>query len=419
MNISTKAKHLASNALMLYILTFSNYLLYLITIPYQTRILGPSVFGEVGFAMSFTLYFQLLIDFGFMIFATELVSKHRHDKKRVSSVLSAVMWCKIILSIVSAVILFVLCLTLEPFSNDPLLYALFFSSGVLASLIPDFIYRGIENMRAVTVRTVLIRLFFTVMIFVFLKSETDYYVIPLLGAIGNLVAIVFVLIHVKSLGFRIARVPFREVREIFKQSSLFFYSRIATNVYSATNIFILGLLYGPGAQVVGFYTSADRLVTAAKQGVVPVIDSLYPYMVKHQDFRLIKKVLLLGLPVMAIGCGIVAIFAEPICVLIFGEAFRDSAIYLQLLMPVAFLAFPAMLFGYPVLSPMGLSKYANMSNVFGAGLQILQIITLLSVGQLNIITICLATVLTEFSTLTFRVLTVWRNRHLLHRKSAK
>src|SRR5690554_2514494 len=123
-NISTKAKHLASNALMLYILTFSNYLLYLITIPYQTRILGPSVFGEVGFAMSFTLYFQLFIDFGFMIFATELVSRHRHDKERVSTILSAVMWCKLILSLVSAAILLLLCLTLEPFKNYPLLYVL-------------------------------------------------------------------------------------------------------------------------------------------------------------------------------------------------------------------------------------------------------------------------------------------------------
>jgi PST family polysaccharide transporter len=415
--LTSTSKRLANNALMLYILTFSNYFLFLITIPYQTRILGPTIFGAVGFAMAFTAYFQILIDFGFMISATEIVSRHRDDKDKVSSVLSAVTWCKIVLAIISGLIMAVLCLTVEQFRSDALLYILFFISSVLASFVPDFIYRGMENMRAITIRTVAIRLFFTLMIFIFLKKGTDYYVIPILGIIGNVGALVLVAFNLKSLGIRFSKVSLRELKDTFKQSSFFFYSRIATNIYSATNIFMLGLIYGPATQVVGYYTSADRLITAAKQGVSPVIDSLYPYMVKHRDFKLVKKVLVIGLPVMAVGCGLVAIFAEPICVLLFGEPFRASGEYLRLLTPVAFIAFPAMLFGFPVLTPMGLSKYANMSNVIGAGLQIVQIAILFGTGHLTVVNICIITCITEIATLSYRLYIVWKNRHLLSYES--
>lgn len=268
-------------------------------------------------------------------------------------------------------------------------------------------------MRSVTVRTVLIRLFFTLMIFVFLKDESDYLMIPILMLIGNAAAVLLVAIHIKSMGIRFGKVSFSELKDTFRQSSMFFYSRIATNIYSATNIFMLGLIYGPASHIVGYYTSADRLITAAKQGVAPIIDSLYPYMVKHRDFKLAKKVLIIGTPIMAVGCGLVAIFAEQICAIIFGEEFRSSGEYLRLLAPVAFIAFPAMLFGFPILSPMGLSKYANLSNVFGAGLQIAQVAVLFAFGQLNIVNICIITCVTEVATLSFRLVVFWRHRHLL------
>lgn len=412
-------KRLVSNALMLYVLTFSNYILFLITIPYQTRILGPELFGHIGFAMAFAAYFQLVVEFGFMILATELVSRHRDNKGQLSLILSTVTWCKVGLAILATVVLYLLCMFIDPFRQDPLLYALFFISSVLAAFVPDFIYRGLENMRAITIRTVVIRLFFTLMIFVLLRSEADYYWIPILGIIGNIGALIVVGWDLASKDIRLQKTSLRQAAGMLKQSSQFFYSRIATNIYSATNTFVLGILYGPASALVGFYASADRLVVAAKQGIIPVIDSVYPYMVRHKDFRLIKKLLIIGLPIMAAGCLVVAIFAESICALIFGEEFREAGQYLRLLTPVIFFAFPGMLFGFPVLSPLGLSKYANVSNVFGAILQVLQLLALLSIGRLSVLTICIATVITELATLSFRLVVVWRYRHLIGAENTK
>ena len=77
---SKKNGRFVTNTIFLFILTFSNYLFNFITFPYQTRVLGPEVFGNIGFATSVMTYFQLIMEFGFMLSATEDVSKNRDNK---------------------------------------------------------------------------------------------------------------------------------------------------------------------------------------------------------------------------------------------------------------------------------------------------------------------------------------------------
>lgn len=409
---SQKAKKLASNTLMLSILSFSGYFLALVTLPYQSRILGPELFGMVSFAMAFGLYFQLLIDFGFTLSATEQIAKHRHDTHRVSKIVSTVTWNKLLLAGISLMVLAILCTSLDPFKQDPLLYLLFALGYIFIAITPDYLYRGMENMKAIAVRTLIIRAASIGLIFVFLKAPSDYYVVPALLALGNAAALLYTFWDAHRKEVRFVKVSFREFKDTLKQSSLFFYSRIATNIYSASNTFVLGLIYGPASHAVGFFTSADKLTSAAKFSLNPLIDSLYPYMVRNRDFRLIKKVLFLFMPVIVLASAIVWFFAYDICALIFGEDFRGAGEYLRWLIPTALIAFPSMVLGYPTLSPMGLSKFANFSVMAGSVLQIVQLVILFATGMLSVVTVCIATILTEALVLGVRVAVVLKHKHL-------
>ena len=252
-----KKSVLLKNTIMLYIMTFSTYFFGIITVPYQTRILAPEIYGVVSFAQAFTIYLQLILDFGFILSATEDVANSREDSEKQSQILTAVIWCKAILGLLCFAIVSILCLFVERFKSNILLFMLFFLATFFNSLLPDFLYRGNEKMSAITYRTVIVKLFFTVCIFVFLKSKEQGYLIPLFTLCGAIGSCIWSYIDVyKNLKVHFVKVPFSYVITNLKRSAGFFVSRIASTVYGAANTLILGFWFPEGSALLGYYTSA-------------------------------------------------------------------------------------------------------------------------------------------------------------------
>lgn len=416
--MDNKKSALMKNTVMLYILTFSNYLFGFITVPYQTRILSPEVYGIVSFAQAFAVYVQLVLDFGFILSATEDIAKNREDKEKQSQILSAVLWCKLILGALSFIVVSVLCLTVEKFSVNALLFQLFFFATLLNSMLPDFLYRGNEKMSAITFRTVAVKAFFTVCIFVFLKDKSQSFVIPLFNALGAVGSCVWTYFDVyKRLGVRFVRVSASYVWATMKRSAGFFVSRIASTVYGAANTLVLGFFFPEGSALLGHYTGAEKLVTTAKSAFSPIADSLYPYMVKNKNFKLVKKIMLVIMPVVAAGCAVLWIIAEPFCRIFLGEEYTASADILRAFIPVILITLPNYIMGFPVLSPLGLAKYANLSVVAGAAVHAVLLLILFISGKLDGITVGIATCITECIILIFRVTVVILSKKGLIKKA--
>ncbi len=402
---------LMKNTVMLYILTFSNYLFGFITVPYQTRILSPEVFGIVSFAQAFSVYVQLVLDFGFILSATEDIAKNREDKYKQSQILTAVIWCKLILGALSFIVVSVLCLSVEKFNLNALLFQLFFFATLLNSMLPDFLYRGNEKMSAITFRTVAVKAFFTVCIFIFLKDKSQSFVIPLLNALGAVGSCLWTYYDVyKKLGVKFVKVSASYVWATMKRSAGFFVSRIASTVYGAANTLILGFLFPEGSALLGYYTGAEKLVTTAKSAFSPIADSLYPYMVKNKNYKLVKKIMLVIMPVIFVGCVVLWIIAEPFCIIFLGEEYAASADILRVFIPVILITLPNYIMGFPVLSPLGLAKYANISVVAGAAVHAVLLLILFISGRLDAVTVGIATCITESIILIFRVTVVMLNK---------
>lgn len=396
---------LLENTVMLYIMTFSTHFLSLVTVPYQTRVLGPDIYGKIGFAQAFTTYIQLFLDFGFILSATQDVAEKSDDKKALSRILTAVFYCKLILGVVSLGIVIILCASVTKFREDVLLYILFYIYILVNSFLPDYLYRGLEKMSAITFRTVGIKLFFTVAIFVFLRSEEQYYVIPILNTLGVIAACIWAYWDLwRRFEVTFTKVQFSYVWKTLVQSSGYFLSRIASTIYSATNTVIIGFLY-PGVQL-GYYSSAEKLMTTAQSACSPIADSLYPYMVRNKDFKLIKKIMLVFMPVIVMGCIVVGIWAEPLCAIMFGEEFRASGEFLRYLLPVIVMTLPIYVLGFPTLSPLGIAKYANISVIAGALVHIIMLALLFSFEALTIQSICISTCITQLLILVIRLVVI-------------
>ena len=405
---------LYKNTIMLYIMTFSSYFLSFITVPYQTRVLGPEKYGLIGVATALMAYFRLVIDFGFLLSATEEVANYRDDKKKLSNILTSVTLCKIVLSVVSFVVLYILCTFVDQWKGNTTFFTLYFVAIAISSFVPDYLYRGIEQMQYITIRSVAIKVLFTCLIFIFVKSSDDYMLIPILQLVGNLLSLLYVYVDL----FARLRIFFSKVRFIdivcsMKKSFFFFLSRIATTVYTVSNTIILDILSRGTATA--YYTTADKLVSTAKQGFSPVADSLYPYMVRNKDFNIIKKSLLIIEPIVILGCAILFVCAEPICVWFFGSEYAQTGNVLRALLPIIVVTFPNYIFGFPMLGAMGLSKHANYSTLIGSIIHVLNLCILFFTGNMNIITLAITTSVTECVVLAYRCIVIYRNKKMFRK----
>ena len=406
---------LLKNTVMLYILQFSTYLLALLVAPYETRVLGAEVYG--GFleaSASIVIYFQLVIDFGFLLSATEDVSRHREDKQKLSEILSSVTGAKLLLSLVSFGMLMLLCRLIPAWEKKQTVLILTFVASMINSFMPDFLYRGLEKMTAITVRTVSIKILFSAAIFLFLKRPEDVWVVPALNIAGNSIALFLTYFHViKTLDIHFSLCKMGEVLFALRRSSVFFFSRIATTVYGALNTVILDIITGSGAPT-GYYTSANKLITAGKNGLTPIADSLYPYMTRNRDFKLVKKVLLIMEPVIFLVCAVIFVFANDFCSWFFGPDFREAGSVLRAMLPIGVVTLPSYIFGFPMLTAMGISKHANYSTIFGSVFHMIVLGILFAFNKVNMISLALSVTATSTVILLYRIVVIYKNRHLIY-----
>lgn len=401
---SIQSNILLKNTFFLYLITFSNYLFGLITLPYETRILGPELFGKLGFAASFYTYFFVFLDFGFILSATKRVSENRNNFNEINKIVTGVAISKFILFLILLVVFSIITLSIDFLRQNFVILFLYLVYAGVVSLIPDFFYRGIEKMKMVTFRTVLVRFVFTILIFIFLKKPCHYYLIPIFNIIGNAIALLWIIVDLK-LSYQVKFVfpGWRYIKCLIEESIQYFLSRVASTIYSATNTIVLGFVY-PIGNTVGFYSSADKIRGLASQAAAPISDSFYPYMLRTRNHKKLIRITILLEGMIIVAGSILWLYSEEFCVFVFGKEYIGVAPILRTMIPLLFLILPVYMFGFPALSPMGLTKWANYSVVFAMCSQIIGLIVLYLLDNITPISIIILTTISESICLIVRLL---------------
>ncbi|MDD7449022.1 MAG: oligosaccharide flippase family protein [Prevotellaceae bacterium] len=394
---------LLKNTIYLYVMTFSSYFFSLITLPYETRILGPEAFGLLGFASAFYMYFYLILDFGFILSATKKVAENSHNRIELSKILSCVTYLKLFIFIFLTVITLIICSSVENLKGKTLIITLYLVHACVVSIIPDYLYRGLEKMKMITYRTLIVRTIFTCMIFIFLKKPDHYILVPIFHIVGNIIALIIILYDVKkNLKISFVSVNGSYAIPLIKDSAHYFFSRIASTIYSATNTVILGFVY-PTGFTLGYYTTADKVRGLASQTASPIADSFYPYMLRTKNYNKLVMVTCL-LEVIVIIAGVILYFiSEDFCTLVFGKEYIDVAPILRWMIPLMVLILPTYMFGFPALSSIGAAKWANYSVEFATLNQIIGMVLLYILGEITVKSVICLTTLSESICLFTRV----------------
>ena len=71
---------------------------------------------------------------------------------------------------------------------------------------------------------------------------------------------------------------------------------------------------------------------------------------------------------------------------------------------------PSYILSFPTLNPIGLSRYANLSNVIGCGVMVALLGVLFAIDRVDAYSLCIAASISEVSVCLFRGAIAWKYR---------
>lgn len=399
--IGENEKTLAKNTFWLYVMQISGYVFPFLTFPYLTRVLGPENYGIVVFANAAMFYFQMLLEFGFILSATNEISLNRDDLIKIKKITFSVILAKFILAILGMLILAVCLLLVQKFRENSLYFVLSYIGVFLTIFLPDFLFRGIEKMSILTCRVLLSKLVYTVCVFVFIHKNSDFIFVPVATILSNLAAIILTWIEImRNLKIYPIKIKFSEIFFELKKSSAFFLSRIAVSMYQTLNTILLGFKFS-SAELAN-YGAANNLVSSGRSLISPISDSIYPYMVRNKNFHLVKKLILLLEPLIIAGC-VLLYFIAPWFIRIFcGKGYENAVPIFRAMLPLIIISLPTYLFGYPLMGALGIIKIANLSVIIGSVFHVAGLFALYFARVLSFVPVALLTFATEIVVFAIR-----------------
>lgn len=405
---SDEKKILFGNFCSLSILQGVSYVLPLITLPYLVRVLGAEKFGLVAFSQAFIQYFIILTDYGFDLSATKEVSIHREDQQKVSEIFISVLTIKFVLMVLSLILLCAVVFGFSKFKSDWQLYFLAFGSVFGQVLFPVWLFQGMERMKYMVFLNITSKFFFTILIFIVVRKTTDYFYVPLITSCGYILAgILGQWLAFRDFGIRFRLPVITCLWPHFKNSTSFFLSRASVSIYTSSNAFFLGLF--ATNTVVGYYSAAEKIYLAFQCIYQPLTNALYPYMAKHRNISIYKKIFKFSLVINSISCILLFIFSGPLVTCIFGSNFYPSVAILRVFSIALFFLVPAVLLGYPFLAALGFARYANGS-VIAASLFHLAILATASTYYISGPVVAVLVVITTTIILALRIYGVKKHK---------
>lgn len=338
---SKDGKTVFANFGYLSLLQIAGYVFPLITMPYLARVIGADGFGKIAFASAVVVWFQTVADWGFNLTATRDVAQYRDDREKVSQIFSNVLWARCLLMLISGVVLLGL-VAIVPYFRENVAVILITSLMIPGYILfPDWMFQALEKMKYTTIFNLLMKLLFTVAVFIFINKREDYVIQPLLSTISYFICgigALYLILH--KWGYTLYRPQWKEIIKTIKGSTDVFINNIMPNFYNSFSVLLLGFFGGPVAN--GLYEGGNKFPTIFYQFQAVLSRAFYPFLARRLDKHDFFAKLNMSI---AIICAVLIIIVSPwVIKIILGKEFENSIIVMQILS--ASLVFLSMNFTY-------------------------------------------------------------------------
>jgi PST family polysaccharide transporter len=275
----------------------------------------------------------------------------------------------------SLALLSLLIFSFDLFRQNWGIYYLSFGLVLGQTLFPVWLFQGMERMKYIAYPNMWAKLAIAIFIFALVREKEDYWMVPALFSSGY-IAVGFYALYIakKKMGVRFSWPPMGAVGAQLKDGYHVFLSGLATNVYTVSSTFILGLF--TNNLVVGHFAAAEKLIQAINGLYLPVSQALYPFLNKKIEndrqagLAFVRKVAGLVGGGMTLISALLFIFAPVIVRVMFGAGFEESVLLLRILAVVPVFVALGNVLGIHIMLNIGFKRAYSTILLFAAMLAI-------------------------------------------------
>jgi len=386
---------LIKNFTYLSIVQLLNILLPLILIPYLLRILKSYNYGLIVYAQSIIAYIVILVNFGFDFSATKNISKNSNNKAKINEITSSVIIIKLLFFGISIIILFGIFFVVS-IRKEMILLLLFSMHMVLMDIIiPIWFFQGIEKMKPISISILITKLVYVVLVFLFIKKEEDFLLVPVLNLVGVFIGGTYSLYLIFAKYSVKLYLPKKNIIIFYiKDSFALFLSRISSQVYVYASKFLIGTFIG--LNELAYYDIAEKVVRVIKLPQYILSQVLFPRFSKKIDKHIYKRMQLISLLFVILAIIAIYNFAPFIITLINNESNELATRILRILI---FSVFPVYIVSYYatlLLIPLGFEKIWTKISIYSVLLYLTLFLLLYIFKLVNVINLTFLNVIIEF-----------------------
>ena len=235
------------------------FLIPLIVAPYLTRTLGSGGLGNYSYVNTFVSYAGLIANLGIATYGQRLIASVRNDKNLLRKSFWSLYYLHLFSSIIALLFYYLIIVFIGNNSKMLMIQGIFVIA--MAFDVTWFFY-GLEDFKSVVLKNGLIKCLECLLIFSFIKHESDIYLYSLIMSASTLLGFLIMLPQ----AFKAAppiKVSLNDITEHLGPVLLLFVSVVAVTIYTVFDKTLLGWLISN--ESVAYYEYSAKIVEIPKQ----------------------------------------------------------------------------------------------------------------------------------------------------------
>lgn len=351
------------------ILTTANYIFPFLTYPYISRVLGVHNIGICNFIDSIINYFILFSMMGIGTIGIREIAKCKNNPEERSAVFTNLFVLNTISTTIALIVLIILIYVIPKLYEYKELMYIGALKLVCNYLLIDWLYRGLEDFKYVTIRTIIVKCLYVGAVFIFIHHANDYKTYYLISCLMITFNAIFNGAYARKF-VRLSFAKFALKPYIYPFIILGIYC-ILTSMYTSFNVAYLGFV--SNETEVGYYTTATKLYsillaifTAFTGVLLPRMSSLVADN-KIDEFKLLLQKSINILFTFSIPTIILStIMAPEIIKIIAGQGYEGAIIPMRIVMPLMLIIGYEQILVIQTLMPLKKDKSILFNSICGA-----------------------------------------------------